>query len=267
MLDDTFKIRYKKVPIAISENNTFEFMEMHNHWEFEILCIIDGEALVCVGDKKYNAKKGDLVFINPMELHSVTAEALQLSLHRCICFDSKILLNTKLGEKLRDGFVCIKHHIKNDDYLYDLFERAFIAFQEEKTEYETEASLYINLIFLYLLKNNLTDKESVNYKNSNFCKKVLEYISKHYAEKISSKHVADALAFNQSYFCRNFKKNFGTNFAEYLNMYRVSISRGLLEDNSKSVTQVAYECGFGTSAHYTRCFKKYYGVLPSEYKK
>ena len=267
MLDDYFKIRYKTIPIAISEQKDFGITELHNHSEFEILCITDGSSVVRVGDREYTVSKGDTVFINPMEIHSVTADTSRPYGHRCICFDCKILMNGTLAENLKNEIVCIRHHIKGDKRLCQLFENAFDVVKKEDKTFEMEASSYITLMFAYLLKNNLTDKENANNKNSDFCKKVLEYVSEHFAENISSKHAADALSFNQSYFCRNFKKNFGTSFAEYLNMYRVSASRGLLEDKTKSITQIAYECGFGTSSRFSKCFKKHYGILPSEYKK
>lgn len=44
MLDDYFRIRYKKVPLAVSfqDSNTY-ITELHNHSEFEILLITRGE--------------------------------------------------------------------------------------------------------------------------------------------------------------------------------------------------------------------------------
>jgi AraC-like DNA-binding protein len=36
---------------------------------------------------------------------------------------------------------------------------------------------------------------------------------------------------------------------------------------SRSITDVAFECGFSSMAHFTRSFKKRYGMTPSEYKR
>ena len=103
-------------------------------------------------------------------------------------------------------------------------------------------------------------------KNTLFCKNVIDYISEHYNENITSQKAADTLSYNQSYFCRAFKKNFNMCFSDYLNMYRIKTSRMLLEDGQKSISSIALECGFNSPSYFTSCFKKYLGILPSEYK-
>jgi AraC-like DNA-binding protein len=49
-------------------------------------------------------------------------------------------------------------------------------------------------------------------------------------------------------------------------MYRIAVSRTLLEEKSGTITQVAASCGFRTPAHFSACFRKYVGILPSDYK-
>lgn len=47
---------------------------------------------------------------------------------------------------------------------------------------------------------------------------------------------------------------------------RLECARKLLEDNRKSVTEVAYECGFATPSHFSRSFLGRYGVQPKRYQ-
>ena len=99
-----------------------------------------------------------------------------------------------------------------------------------------------------------------------FTAKVLRYINENYSRQITSKEAAEALGYDQSYFCRNFKKNFHACFSDHLNMYRVAVARTMLEEESGSIAQIAAACGFHTPAHFSACFKKYVGILPSAYK-
>ena len=48
MLDDSFRVRYKEIPIAISEQHSFYPTKLHNHNEFEILHITSGSCRTCV---------------------------------------------------------------------------------------------------------------------------------------------------------------------------------------------------------------------------
>ena len=99
-------------------------------------------------------------------------------------------------------------------------------------------------MFSTLIKNDLIVNSNVVTKNEDFVFNVINYVENHYAEQISSNDLSSALGFNQSYFCRNFKKNFGMSFSSYLNSYRISKSRKFLEEGGKTITQIAYDVGF-----------------------
>ena len=49
--------------------------------------------------------------------------------------------------------------------------------------------------------------------------------------------------------------------------YRIRISSNLLEFSDKSITEIAYECGFSSSNYFTICFKRIVGCTPKEFKK
>lgn len=272
MLDDSFKIRYKSVPLAISyQNDSINPTEAHNHSEFEILLITDGECDVTVNDNAYHAKSGDMIFINPMEVHSIKAYKSKPYSHKCICFDCSIILDSTICESLKNESLHISHHIDvstdNSAYLRSAFSDIIQSFEADDDYTKIEITSYISLMFAHLLKHSLIDKNVKKTKNTVFCKKVLEYIANHYNENITSKETAEALSYNQSYFCRNFRKNFDKCFSDYINMYRIATSRKLLEGKKMTITQIATECGFNSAAYFTICFKKHLGMLPSEYKK
>lgn len=270
MLDDSFKIRYKTVPMAISfQNDSSEATVAHNHSEFEILLITDGKCSVTVNGRTYTAKSGDMIFINPMEIHSIKPNSA-IS-HKCICFDCSVIMDKNICESLKNESIHIIHHISSKNasikHLRNIFSNIIESFESDNNYSELEITSYISLMFAHLLKNAFIDKNVKKTKNTVFCSKVLEYISQHYGENITSKEIAEALSYNQSYFCRSFRKNFDKCFSDYLNMYRIATSRKLLEAGRMTITQIATECGFNSAAYFTICFKKHLGVLPSEYKK
>ena len=67
------------------------------------------------------------------------------------------------------------------------------------------------------------------------------------------------------YFCRVFKKSTGFGFSEYLTLYRLKQAEILLlEESTKSVSEIAYSCGFNDSNYFANRFKKIYGITPSK---
>lgn len=271
MLDDSFRIRYKEVPVAISEQHSFYPTKLHNHSEFEILYITSGSCTACVAGREYHLESGDLIFINPVEVHSVSVNSGTPYSHKCMCFDLSIIMNNRICENLKGECTSVVHLIKGDtphgEYLGELFEKAFSEIKNEGKTFAMETTAYITLMFSYLLKNSLIDEKRESPRESSFCSDVLTYINSHYNEITSSKQVAEACFLNHSYFCRKFKENFGINFSAYLNRYRISIARTMLEENAGNIFEISQRCGFETPAYFSKCFKKYVGILPVQYKK
>lgn len=270
MLDDYFRIRYKKVPLAVSfqDSNTY-ITELHNHSEFEILLITCGSACVTINDSSYFVKSGDMLFINPFEVHSVKPYDAAPYSHSCICFDCALISEKRISEDIKNELIHIIHHIINGDrpLLVKLFNNIIECHRQDGEYLAAEITAYISLMFIHLMKCSLTDKNYHKTKNSVFCAKVVQYISKHFKDDITSADIASTLSYNQSYFCRLFRKNFNRQFSDYLNMYRIAASRMLLENGEITIAEAASECGFNTQSYFTQCFKKYIGISPSEYKK
>lgn len=69
-----------------------------------------------------------------------------------------------------------------------------------------------------------------------------------------------------SVFKRDFKAYYHTTPSRWLTQKRLEHARLLLETSNKSVSEVAFECGFENLSHLSRIFKEKYGVAPSQYR-
>ena len=92
------------------------------------------------------------------------------------------------------------------------------------------------------------------------------YIREHYSSELSMQDVARAMNYSEAYFCKLFKQCFRVNFSAYLNEYRVSRARELLQSTRLSVREVSRECGYSDANYFARVFKRIVGVTPSEYR-
>lgn len=50
----------------------------------------------------------------------------------------------------------------------------------------------------------------------------------------------------------------------YIREFRLQKAYEKLQEESKSVSQIAYEVGFSDLAYFSKCFKAYYGFSPSQ---
>ena len=68
------------------------------------------------------------------------------------------------------------------------------------------------------------------------------------------------------YFSKLFKQEVGENFIEYVTGARIKHAQHLLEDSRYSIKEVCVMSGYSDPNYFSRIFKKYEGMTPSEYR-
>ncbi len=66
---------------------------------------------------------------------------------------------------------------------------------------------------------------------------------------------------------RKFKALTGLSTTEFIRTIRLKKAAHLLQQNVDSITQIGYQTGFSDHSYFAKCFKKQYGVSPSDYSK
>jgi AraC-like DNA-binding protein len=96
--------------------------------------------------------------------------------------------------------------------------------------------------------------------------KTLKYIDEHLAEHISLGKAACLCEMSVSCFQRSFKREVGLSFNKYVNSIRISKARQLLHDHRRSISDIAYACGFTNPYHFSRTFKKLMYTSPRSFR-
>ncbi len=96
-------------------------------------------------------------------------------------------------------------------------------------------------------------------------KQALLYVRFHYTEKITLNDVAKAVNLNPSYLCRLFKKETNKSLFEYITALRMEKAAKMIVQGNKYIKEIAASVGLEDQFYFTRIFKKYHGVAPSEY--
>ncbi|MBQ8321662.1 MAG: AraC family transcriptional regulator [Clostridia bacterium] len=271
MYNDSFRVRYGLAPVAISENFEHYDTAPHIHSEIEILYIKSGSAQVFVSDQKITANAGDIILVNPMEVHSVIADRDVPYHQRCVCFDTSLLPDNVLADELVSGESFADNLYKADyavtTVISECFEKLFSAVSNNSDTLLFESAAYVSLVFAAIKKHGHIKKRKQKGQKVIFSSMIQGYLSEHFSEAITSEDAARELFYTQSYFCRLFRENFGVPFLEYLSMYRISKAKMMLSDGNAKISQVAEQVGFLDHSYFSRCFKRFVGVSPSEYQR
>ncbi|MED3126472.1 AraC family transcriptional regulator [Bacillus wiedmannii] len=97
--------------------------------------------------------------------------------------------------------------------------------------------------------------------------KVQDYIESHIDDSLSIEELADVAGFSKFHFHRIFKGIVEEPLSRYVNRLKLERATNLLTYRTDmTITHIAYHFGFTDSAVFSRTFKNYYGVSPSQYR-
>jgi AraC-like DNA-binding protein len=91
----------------------------------------------------------------------------------------------------------------------------------------------------------------------------VDFIQCNVGAKIVAEDMAKLCLMSPFRFSRAFREAFGVTFREFIVQTRLIEAARLLENPQVPVTQVAYAVGFNDMSHFSRMFKREFGVTPS----
>jgi len=121
-----------------------------------------------------------------------------------------------------------------------------------------------------LMDVSMSIASKINSYNTKSIKLVLrnaiDFIHENYNKQITLNDVAEHVYVSTSYLSRMFKKELGKNFVDYLNGLRIEKAKELLMDPRYKTYEVAEIVGIPDAHYFSRLFKKYEGLSPTEYR-
>lgn len=92
-----------------------------------------------------------------------------------------------------------------------------------------------------------------------------DYVSRNYSYGITVEDIARFVGVDRSQLFRIFKRVLGMSPQQYLQDFRFRHATELMSTTTLNVTEILYSCGFNDSCHFSRQFRKLYGMSPSAY--
>jgi transcriptional regulator GlxA family with amidase domain len=97
--------------------------------------------------------------------------------------------------------------------------------------------------------------------------RAMELFETNFDRPIRLDDVADAVRMSKSHFSRAFSDCVGEPPARYLRRYRVKRAHEMMLSTSKSLSEIALNCGFADQSHFTRTFRRMVGVAPAAWRR
>ena len=235
----------------------------HYHPHYEIYYMKEGRCRYFIDDRSFDVESGDLIFIPKGVIHRTNYTTAT---------HSRLLIN------FTDDYIPydIVDKFKESKYLYRSREIATnieIMFDKIEQEYNhtdefTKSLLYCHTAeILYLILRYPGSLEEATTGNE-LIDGIVRYMNSNYMTDIKLSSVAKMKSISQEHLSRTFKSCTGLGFNEYLTLVRLRRAEEMIrDDHDKTISEIAYECGFNDGNYFSYKFKKMYGMSPIRLRK
>jgi AraC-like DNA-binding protein len=234
------------------------------------------------GRHTYDYQEGTLVFLAPGQVAGINSkgETYQPKGYALI-FHPDLIHGTSLGARIQD--YSFFSYQSNEALHLSERERRIVLDCFSKIEYELERAIDMHSKKLIISNIELFLNYCVRFYDRQFITR--ETIHKGVLERFESllndyfqtdnpqtiglpsvAYCAGELNLSANYFGDLVKKETGKTAQEYIQAKVIDVAKERIFDQSKSVSQIAYELGFKYPQHFTRLFKQRVGQSPNEYR-
>ena len=126
---------------------------------------------------------------------------------------------------------------------------------------------YLCLFLDVLIQSSATRRDARGTRLRDFyIQEAVTYMEQHYQRELTVEELADVCGLNRNYFSRLFKECMGCPPQEFLIRMRLSKAAELMRTGDASIGVISALCGYPNQLHFSRAFKKRYGVSPRQWR-
>lgn len=265
-------------PVMYGENgikvdyysHTANRMCFHAHWHdrIELLFIMSGSIDLHIDNEHFTALPGQAVIIMPSMVHcgfsgdyGTDYYAIAIDIGK---FHNGTIASAKYLKPIMKQTVKFQSLVEHPRVIKPIRELI-----DSSTKDSNSNSLYAigkTYEFISLLYEHCTISSRQTQKNDERFGMILEYVNNHFTENISAGNISKTFGYDETYFCRRFKIVTGITTMNYIRILRLELAQKLLEETSESIGSISFQCGFSDTHYFSNCFKKHFGISPSEYR-
>jgi len=249
-------------------------------FDYELIYIADGKFVLNYNGKDYPCHKGQFLLLCPGISHSflnINSNLSQPHIH----FDITYLPDSKqvpvCFKDLEDLTYEEKKKIRGNIF-EDFPQNPLVTFSDAETALHLfnrivmlpkSSSLVQKGLLIELLDMLITDnfpglfEEDRNSLNS-IERRVKNYLDANQGLSSSLEDIAEQFNYSKYHLTRQFKKQYGVSIIIYRNNRRMQLAKTLLL--TETVSNVSEKLGFSSIYVFSRVFKNYFGISPTEFK-
>lgn len=255
---------------TITEENHY-----HSHDFPEFIYILSGSVTLRVDGELHEAAEGDLFLLNPGQMNQFLIKGGETAATGFFVAFTDIQLPGLLPNYLRPSEEPVCIHTGGE--LRQKLLRLFSSMEAENAvcrpgRYFMMKSYLMQMLLLVIreMVEPVEQKGGFSFESVNkkyVVEQIISYFEKHYREKISLDRIAGNMYLSPFYISKIFKSETGDTPIRYLINIRLERAYELLAGGEvSSVREAAASVGYEDVYHFSKLFKKKFGIPPSKVK-
>lgn len=235
----------------------------HFHEYYVIGYVEDGERMLSCRNREYSIGRGDILIFHPGDNHACEQKDGGTFDYRGFNISKEVmskLVKEITGKEELPGF---SENVIHDEELACHLKPLHQLVMGDFKEFKKEELLFFMLSLL--IERYGKPFETCIPECREEIDRACEFLSKHYAENITLEQICNYVGLSKSTLLRAFTKSKGITPYRYLENYRISKAKSLLEQGATPL-EAAMQTGYSDQSHFTNYFSRFIGLAPGVYR-
>lgn len=232
--------------------------------------VLRGNAIIEINGKNHQLDSGTLIYLHP-HLWVKQISCSDDFLFKCIWFefdffsDFPLLLKMDLSEYAGNDS-CLR--LKEDDYR--LVETYYNLIVERFLKCDNPLPIIKGLLFSFVLEigrlYSKKDKSVLPTRQSELADIFFQLLHQYFRKEHIISFYADKMCISDKYLMRVIKEATGHSFHYWIMDFVIREAKLLLRSTAMSVTEISVLLNYPNSSFFSRVFRKYVGMTPSDFR-
>lgn len=242
-------------------------IEEHEHDFHEIFWVLSGEGGHEVNGELTRLRHGDLVWIRPRDRHRLTAVSRKPLLFYNLAFPAGVIAGL-IGryEEFRCYFGSNNRQpimIPLSESLFEWLERSAAGLRKNP-----DSLLALDRFLMNLIGELAAMRENPYRSCPAWLQEAAAELERNPEHlKLGSRALAVLSGRTPEHVARELRRSAGVTPSEAVNRARIDYAARLLTGSDLTITEIAYQCGFGSLSGFFPAFQRFCGETPLEYRR
>lgn len=238
------------------EHHPNDYVMEHSHNCYECVFYVNGRGLITAGGDAIEYNGPTLTVVGPSTKHDEkTQEETQLY----------IILFEVSDISIPEPFSYLSLREEEAEEMLSFFRRMQEEEKEKQSYYKDIVNAYFGLVLCRFLRETAAGAGH-SVPNAELVQRLKSYMKENYNQAIDFSQIAASFGYSYDRLRHIFQQETDTSIHQYLLNCRLYAAKQMLLTTDMPIGEIAVQCGFGSSGHFSNFFKSRMSISPRQFR-